>query len=200
MVLHRRKARVGARQVSARAAPKPIAFAARPAGRDRTRKRPKVARCQPVERHEKKEQTQANADGRSGGICVVWQLNHRRVLAESKLTRKCAAVIIPSSIGADSCEHATQTPILLCVPRVVECEQQNVICVMPNPKRKVNNASRKSAILVRTRLLAEPIDGRELVSPAMQQQTQVGGLISSRLAANGVPVEKARAVHEVGQM
>ena len=41
---------------------------------------------------------------------------------------------------------------------------------------------------------------RELVGPAVQHQTQVGGLSSSRLAANGVPVQEARAVNEVGQI
>ena len=155
MVLHCRKARVRARQVSARAAPKPIAFAARPASRDRPRKRPKVARRQPVKRHEKKEQTQAPCPELSSGICVVWQLNHRRPLAEGDLARKRAAVVILSAVGANACEHARQTPMLLCVPRVVEGDEQNVVRVMANPEWKVDHARRKRAVLVDARLLAQ---------------------------------------------
>ena len=161
MVLHCRKARVRARQVRARAAPKPIAFAARPASRDRPRKRPKVAGRQPVKRYEKKEHTQALSDGLSTGICVVWQLNHRRPRAESELARKRAAVAILSAIGADACEHARQTPILLCVPRVVEGEQQNVIRVMANPEWKVDHARRKRAVLVHARLHRVRLRARE---------------------------------------
>ena len=84
------------------------------------------------------------------------------------------------------------------MPAVVQRKQQDVVGVVANSQREIHEGHEDDAVFMGARLLAQSIDGRELVRPAMHDHTQVGALISSRLSANRVPIQETRAMREVG--
>ena len=118
LVLHRRPARIGTRQIRTRASLNPFAFPTWTRRRDRPGKRSKVTHRQPVARKEQEEQSKPVANWLSVGVVVVWQRDDRRGLLESQLACESAAVLVPCAICANPGEHPRQSAIRLRVPAI----------------------------------------------------------------------------------
>ena len=59
------------------------------------------------------------------------------------------------------------------MPAVVQRKQQDVVGVVANSQREIHEGHKYGAVLVGARLLAQSVDGCELICPTMQHHSQV---------------------------